>query len=121
MPTIKQNLTVQQKRKMRVRSKLHGTATRPRVSIERTNKYIYIQAINDDAGVTLTASSDIALRKAGKKAGTKTETAALAAAELASALKKQKISAVVFDRGQYRYHGRVSKVAEILREKGIEV
>lgn len=121
MPTIKQNLTVQQKRKIRVRSKLHGTATRPRVSVERTNKYVYVQAINDDLGVTLASSSDVALRKAGKKAGTKTEYAALVAAEVATALKKQNISAVVFDRGQYKYHGRVSKVAEILREKGIEV
>lgn len=121
MPTINQSKTVQQKRKMRVRSKLHGTAARPRVSVERTNKFIYIQAINDDTGVTLASSNDMALRKAGKNAGTKTETSALAAAELASALKKQKISAVVFDRGQYKYHGRVSKVAEILREKGIEV
>ncbi|NCN51111.1 MAG: 50S ribosomal protein L18 [Candidatus Pacebacteria bacterium] len=121
MPTIKHNKSTQQKRKMRVRTKLHGTAARPRVSVERTNKYIYIQAINDDAGLTLASASDAALRKSGKDAGTKTETAAIAASELAAALKKQKISTVVFDRGQYKYHGRVSKVAEILREKGIEV
>ncbi len=121
MPTIKHHLTKPQKRKMRVRSKMHGTAARPRVSVERTNKYIYIQAINDDAGVTLASASDKTLRAGGKKVGTKTETAAQAAAELAAALKKQKISAVVFDRGQYKYHGRVSTVAQTLREKGIEV
>lgn len=121
MPTIKHNLTTQQKRKMRVRSKLHGTATRPRVSVERTNKFIYIQAINDDTGATLASASDVVYRKSEKKSGTKTETAAQAAADLAAALKKKKISAVVFDRGQYKYHGRVSKVAETLREKGIEV
>ena len=120
MPRIKHNLTIQQKRKMRVRSKLHGTAARPRVTVDRSNKYIFIQAVNDDTGVTLASAGDKALRD-GKKAGTKTETAAQAAAVLAEALKKQKISAVVFYRGQYKYHGRVSKVAETLREKGIEV
>ena len=121
MATIKHNVSVQQKRKMRVRSKLHGTATRPRVSVDRSNKYIYLQAINDDLGTTVASANDASIRKTAKKVATKSETAVEAAEALAKELKKQKITAVVFDRGQYKYHGRVSKLAETLREQGIEV
>lgn len=121
MPTITHNLSVQEKRKIRVRSKLNGTTARPRVTVDRSNKFIYLQAIDDTVGLTVASANDVAVRKSKANKGTKTETAALAAAELAAALKKKNISAVVFDRGQYKYHGRVSKVAEVLREKGIEV
>ena len=120
MPTIKHNISVQEKRRRRVRSKLFGTATRPRVTIKRSNKNIYIQAINDEAGVTIASANDVELRKATKP-GTKKETAVQATTQFVKALKKQKISAVIFDRGEYKYHGRVSSVAETLREKGIEV
>ncbi len=121
MPTIKHALTKVQKRKLRVRSKLSGTAQRPRVTVFRSNKYTYMQAVDDDSQKTIIATSDLSTRKDKKTTATKKELAALAAAELAKGLKAKKITAVVFDRGQYKYHGRVSVIAETLRAQGIEV
>ncbi len=121
MPTIRHSLSKVEKRKLRVRSKLNGTAKRPRVTVFRSNKYTYMQAVDDVAQKTVVAASDVAARKDKKTKATKKELAAGAATELAKALKAKKITAVVFDRGQYKYHGRVSIVAETLRAQGIEV
>lgn len=123
MANINHNLSIAEKRKRRVRSKLHGTAKRPRLNVNKSNKYTYLQVIDDAAGKTLVAASDVALKKALKKgqAVTKTQGAIQATEELLKAMKKAKITAVVFDRGQYKYHGRVKAVAETLREAGIKV
>lgn len=104
-----------ERRERRVRGKLHGTAVRPRVSVSRTNKHMFMQAINDDAGTTVAAISDQKITD-----GTKTERASKAASQLAAGLKKAGVSAIIFDRGGYRYHGRVRAVAEALRQEGIE-
>lgn len=104
------------RRTNRVRAKLFGTAQRPRLSVHRSNKHIFVQAINDDAGVTLAAASDIKL-----KSGTKTQRAQEVAKFAAAALKKAGIKQVVFDRGSFRYHGRVQAVADVLRTEGIEL
>ncbi len=103
------------RRENRVRGKLHGTAERPRLSVHRSNKHIFMQAINDDAGLTVAAISDQKITD-----GTKTESASKAATQLAAALKKAGVSKIVFDRGGYRYHGRVRAVADALRQEGIE-
>ena len=123
MANINHYLTVAEKRKRRVRSKLHGTAARPRLSVNKSNKYVYIQAINDDTGVTIASTNDVQIRKAVKKGYELTKTAAAikAAEEMLANLKKAKVKAIVFDRGQYKYHGRVKAVAQILRDGGIEV
>lgn len=121
MPTIKHNLTKVAKRKLRVRSKLHGNAERPRVTVFRSNKYIYLQAIDDTTGTTIASAHDVSVSKEKNATGTKTERATQAAVALATALKKQKVTAAVFDRGAYKYHGRVSAVAQALREQGIKV
>jgi large subunit ribosomal protein L18 len=123
MANINHYLTVAEKRKRRVRSKLHGTAARPRLSVNKSNKFVYIQAINDDTGVTIASADDVKIRKAIKKGSelTKTETAVKATEELLITLKKAKVKAIVFDRGQYKYHGRVKAVATVLRDGGIEV
>jgi large subunit ribosomal protein L18 len=105
-----------QRRMRRVRSKLHGTAERPRLSVHRSNRYMLIQAIDDDKAVTISALSDQKV-----KGDTKTERAAGAARQLAQTLKSAGVNKLVFDRGGYRYHGRVKAVAEALREAGIEV
>lgn len=105
-----------QRRSTRIRSKLHGTAARPRLSVHRSNKHIFVQAINDDSGVTVVANSDLKVKN-----GTKTERAQAAAKSVASALKKAGITKVVFDRGSFRYHGRVQAVADALRTEGIEL
>lgn len=122
MPKINQNVSLAEKRKRRVRSKLSGTSSRPRVTVFRSNKNIYLQVINDETGETLAASNDLSMVKAGKKlTGTKTEKAVLIAQDLVKQIKKKKIDALMFDRGSYRYHGRLKAIAEVLREAGIKV
>jgi large subunit ribosomal protein L18 len=115
------------RRAQRVRGKMHGTATKPRLSVYRSNKCISLQAINDDAATTICSASDIVNqreKKAGAKskaAVTKTQSTVLVAEQMAEALKKAKISSVILDRGSYRYHGRVKTVAETLRAAGIQL
>ncbi|MCL4208230.1 50S ribosomal protein L18 [Patescibacteria group bacterium] len=122
MQKIKQNLTLAEKRARRVRSKISGTAERPRLTVFRSNKYTYLQVIDDQAGKTLAAASDVSVKKAGVKLdGKKMENAVVVAQELFKQLKTKKISAIRFDRGSYRYHGRLKAVADALREAGIEV
>jgi large subunit ribosomal protein L18 len=117
MSKINHNISLTDKRKLRVRSKISGTAERPRVSIHRSNKHTSLQAINDDKGVTLASAHDMKA-KAGQ---TKTERAEAAATALAGSLKKQSVTKVVIDRGSHRYHGRIRAVAEQLRAAGLEV
>ena len=123
MAKINHNLTVSEKRKIRVRAKLHGTAARPRLTVHKSNKYVYIQAVNDDAGATVVSTNDVKIRKAVKKGQelTKTAAAVQTAQAMVDLLKKAKVSALVFDRGQYKYHGRVKAIAQALRDGGIEV
>lgn len=116
-------ITQQRKRKQqrtnrarRVRGKLHGTGERPRLSVYRSNQHVYVQAINDDAGHTVAAATDSESVK-----GTKTERAAAVAKQVAGQLKKAGVEKVIFDRGFYRYHGRVKMVAETLRSEGIQL
>lgn len=119
MPVIQHNIKLPAKRKARVRAKIYGTAKRPRLTVFRSNEHTYLQAINDDAQKTLVAASDAA--KTSKIKGTKTERAVQVAEGFVSLLKKAKIKAVVFDRGSYKYHGRVKAIAETLRKEGIKV
>lgn len=106
-----------QRRKLRVRAKLHGTAERPRVSVFRSNQHTALQAIDDVRGVTLVAAGEHEL----KEKVTKGARAIAVAKIMAEKLKKEKIAAVIFDRGSYKYHGRVKAVADALRESGIQV
>jgi len=105
------------KRRLRVRAKFHGTAERPRLSVNRSNKHMFIQAIDDVKGITLFSGSDHDV----KDAGTKTEKAVAIAKLIAEKAKKSNVTKFVFDRGSYRYHGRVKAVADTLREQGIQV
>lgn len=103
-------------RERRIRATLHGTAERPRVSIARSNKHLQIQVVNDDTGATLVGGLD-----RGLKGATKTERAVELARQVAAKLQKAGIKQVVFDRGAYRYHGRVKAVADTLRAEGMQV
>lgn len=105
-------------RAARVRSKMHGTAKKPRVSVYRSNEHIAVQAIDDAAGKTLFGVDD---RGTSAAKGTKMERSIAIAAELAKQLQKLKIDQVIFDRGYYKYHGRVKAIAETLREHGVKV
>lgn len=115
---IKRYNSTQAARKARVRSKIFGTAERPRLSVFRSGKHIYAQIINDEAGVTLASASDATTDTKAKM--TKSEKAAAVGASIAQAAKKQKIQKVRFDRGHYKFLGRVKALAEAAREQGLE-
>ena len=103
-------------RKARVRGKISGVESLPRVSIFKSNKHVYAQAIDDVAGVTLAAADGCAMGlKANKEAAVKIAEA------LASALKAKGIEKAVFDRNGYIYHGVVAAFADALRVNGIQV
>ncbi|MCH9739714.1 MAG: 50S ribosomal protein L18 [Epsilonproteobacteria bacterium] len=103
-------------RKLRVRGKISGTEALPRVTVFRSNKHFYAQAIDDVAGVTLAAAD-------GKKLGLKAnrEDVKQIANTFADALKAKNIDNVVFDRNGYLYHGVVASFADALREAGIKL
>jgi len=110
-------------RKKRIRKNVAGTKARPRLSVYRSGKHIYAQIINDEEGITLVSGSDAEFLKKldkGAKKSTKVELAAMVGETLADKLLKKKIKKVVFDRGGYKYHGRVKSLAEGARKKGLE-
>ena len=103
-------------RKSRVRSTVHGTAERPRLSVTISNLHVSAQLIDDDKGHTLAAATTV-----GKKAtGTMTEKAAAIGAEIAKVAKKKKLTKVVFDRNGRQYAGRLSALADAARKEGLE-
>jgi large subunit ribosomal protein L18 len=106
----------QERRAHRVRSKIAGTAKRPRLSVFRSSKHIYAQLIDDVTGVTLAAAGST-----GKGAGYggNVKAAATVGKKLAEAAKAKGIMQAAFDRGHYRYHGRVKALADAAREGGL--
>ncbi len=115
-------LNNRQRRHVRVRAKVKGTPQRPRLCVFRSSAHIYAQVIDDVAGHTLVAASDLeeAVKiKAGTKA-TKTDRAKAVGEIVADRAKEAGISAVVFDRGGFLYHGRVKSVADGAREQGLK-
>ena len=108
-----------QKIRYRIRKKISGAATKPRLSVFRSNAEIYAQLINDESGVTIASASsrdkDIAAQKV-----TKTEKGKLVGNAIARKATELGVSNVVFDRGGYIYHGRVKAVAEGAREAGLQ-
>ena len=104
------------RRKLRNRSKVRVAATgRVRLSVYRSSKYIYAQIIDDAAGRTLAQVGSKAV-----KVGTKTDSAAAVGKAVAEAAIAAGVKQVVFDRGQYRYHGRVKALADAAREAGLD-
>ncbi len=108
------------KRKLRVRSRLTSQAGRPRLTVFRSNKYTYLQVINDETGMVV-AAADTRTFEADKKAVTKSQAAQMAAEAIVKQLSEKSISSVSLDRGSYRYHGRVKVVAETLRAGKVNV
>ncbi|MCC6815807.1 MAG: 50S ribosomal protein L18 [Saprospiraceae bacterium] len=112
-------LTKRQKSKYRIRKKINGTSTRPRLSVFRSNSEIYCQLIDDTAsesGKTLCAASS----KESKASGTKTEVAKAVGKLIASKATGLNIQEVVFDRNGFLYHGRVKALADSARESGLK-
>lgn len=92
-------------RHKRVRGRVYGTAQRPRLSVFRSNKHIYAQVINDEQGCTLASASGENSREVGQT--------------VAQRAQETGVKEIVFDRGGYRYHGRVKALAEGAREGGL--
>jgi large subunit ribosomal protein L18 len=107
--------TQRQLRHLRVRKKVSGTADRPRLVVFRSDKHIYAQLVDDDAGRTIATVSTL---KVGS--GKKSEKASEVGKQVAEIAKDRGITRVVFDRGGYKYHGRVKAVADGAREGGLE-
>jgi large subunit ribosomal protein L18 len=104
------------RRAIRTRAKLALHAELPRLSVHRTLRHIYAQVIDDTTGTTLLSASD---HTVDTKKATKTESAKLVGAAIAAQAKEKKITNVRFDRGSFRYHGRVAALAESAREHGL--
>ena len=101
--------------KTRIRGKISGTAQRPRMTVFRSNKQIYVQLIDDLAGRTLAAASS-----KGIEEGTKTEIAAAVGEKIAQKALEAGINEVVFDRNGYLFHGRVKTLADAARKGGLK-
>ncbi len=109
------NLQQRRRRQVRIRAKISGTAARPRLSVHRSLKSIYAQLIDDTTGKVLASSSSVKEKK-----GSGVELAKKIGLELAKKAKAKKITACVFDRSGYLYHGRVKSLAEGAREGGLK-
>jgi len=123
------------RRHVRVREKVRGSAARPRLAVYRSLTHIYAQLVDDDAGTTVAAASSLEVRTppaspaasepqstAAKDAkGKKTELAKSVGIVLGDRAKQKGVTEVVFDRGGYRYHGRVKALADGVREAGVKL
>jgi large subunit ribosomal protein L18 len=111
------------RRHARIRASVFGTATRPRLAVFRSARYMYAQLIDDVKGVTLVAKTDrskVAAKGKKEKAENKTDAARALGVALAKDAREKKITKAVFDRGGFKYHGRVKAFADAAREGGLE-
>lgn len=109
------NLQQRRRRQARIRTKISGTSTRPRLSVHRSLKSIYAQLIDDTTGTVIASSSSLK-----EKGGSGVEAANKVGVDLAKKAKAKKIKVCVFDRSGYLYHGRVRALAEGAREGGLK-
>jgi large subunit ribosomal protein L18 len=107
---------------LRIRKKVKGTAERPRLAVFKSIKQIYVQAIDDTAGVTLASASSLeqSFKESGK-AGGNVEGAKIVGQLIGSRLKEKGIDCAVFDRGGFGFHGRIKAVADAARESGLTI
>lgn len=109
------------RRHRRIRKRIQGTPERPRLAVFRSLNHIYAQVIDDTRGHTLVAASDLEPALRGQRAGkTKVEIAFLVGETLARRALEKGITRVVFDRGGFKYHGRVKALAEAARQAGLQ-
>ncbi len=111
-----QNKTDKRRRlKKKIRARISGSIEKPRLSVFRSNKFVYAQVVDDSKGRTLASASDVKITK-----GTKTERAKLVGKAIAEACTKANITKVVFDRNGFKYTGRIKLVADVARENGLK-
>ncbi len=108
------------KRKLGIRKKINGTAERPRMSVFRSNRHIYVQVIDDLSGATLAAASTLSPELEGKLEGDKKEAAKKVGELAAQKCIAAKINAVVFDRNGFTYQGRIAALADGARGAGLQ-
>lgn len=121
MNSAKSKIIKRKIRHRRVRAKIIGTGERPRLAVFRSNKHIYAQLIDDQNQKTLAQSDDLSLAiKNGKNHGKKTDLSKNVGLALGKVMLEKGFSKIVFDRGGYKYHGRVKALAEGLKEAGIK-
>lgn len=116
---VKLRKNKREKRRLSIRGKTFGTSDKPRLSVFRSNKYIYGQIVDDEKAKTLVEFSSKKL--AASKGRTKVEESFEVGKEIAKKALEKKVGSVVFDRGGYRYHGRVKALAEGAREGGLKL
>ena len=119
MARTAQKLVARVKRKIRVRKKVLGTNERPRLSVFKSARHIYAQLIDDTAGVTLGACSTLSTSASALGAKGNVEAAVHVGKEIAKIAHDNHISAVVFDRNGFLYHGRIKALADAARESGL--
>jgi large subunit ribosomal protein L18 len=117
MKAQKRLAVTRERKRHRVRKRIVGTAERPRLSVFRSSKHIYAQMIDDLNGTTIAAAGSLA--KGGKNGGN-VKSATAVGKKLAEAAKAAGISQAAFDRGHYKYHGRLKALADAVREGGIQ-
>lgn len=110
---------IKERRHNRQRAKISGTKPCPRFSVFRSNKHISCQLINDDEGKTLVSANDIEIKNKKTK-NKKSEIAFMVGGLIAEKAAKKEIKKVVFDKGCYKYHGRVKSIAEGARKGGLQ-
>lgn len=116
---VREKLTGRDRRRRTVRKKITGAAQRPRLSVFRAKKNMSCQVIDDELGVTLVSASTLEKEFRANAKMTKTEASRLLGEAIAKRAKEKGIGAVVFDRGGYKYHGRVKALADAARENGL--
>jgi large subunit ribosomal protein L18 len=118
----RKSLSQRKRRHVRVRAKVQGTAARPRLNVFRSNAHVYCQIIDDARGHTLVAASDLedAVRERAGEDAPKAVRAKVVGEVIAERAKEAGVTAVVFDRGGFLYHGRVKAVADGAREAGLQ-
>ena len=120
LKTKSEKVAARSRRKVSIRKKIEGTAERPRLSVFRSAKHIYVQAIDDTTNTVLASASDLEEAVKGGLTGKKKDKAKAVGAALAKKLLARNISLCVFDRNGFIYHGRVSAVADGAREGGLK-
>ncbi len=108
------------RRHFHIRKLVQGTVERPRMAVFRSNRHLYVQLIDDAAGNTLVSASTLDLRSEGTTPPANLLTAAKVGALIAERAKAENIESVVFDRGGFKFHGRVKSLAEAAREGGLK-
>ena len=108
------------KRHKRVRAKVKGSEQKPRLSVFRSSRHIYAQLINDEAGLTVAQFNDSVLNVKKNNKISKIETAKSVGKALGEQVLEKGFKEIVFDRGGYKYHGRIKALAEGLREVGVK-